>query len=265
MISTKNPFPGMNPFLERNWGPVHTKLIGYIDDALAEKLPPGLLSRPEERLLIDETEPGAGYRADLGVSETWKQGDSPAWEPAGSAKGGGLLVEPEILRVDDELERWIEIRTPDGRVVTVIELLRPTNKKADYARYKWKQRDLLRSEASLVEIDLLREGRITQPLPAWRLDRWPKASCYSVCCSRAWRPGTRELYVWGLRDRIPAFRIPLRPTDQDLVLDLQPLVDRCYEVGRYHAGRFDAEPAPPFEADEADWVNDRLREAGLRE
>lgn len=39
-IMRTNPFPGMNPFLERHWSDVHTKLIAYIADALAEQLPP---------------------------------------------------------------------------------------------------------------------------------------------------------------------------------------------------------------------------------
>jgi hypothetical protein len=37
MVATKNPFPGMNPFLERNWGPVHTKLISLIDDEIGRE------------------------------------------------------------------------------------------------------------------------------------------------------------------------------------------------------------------------------------
>lgn len=74
MISTKNPFPGMNPFLERNWGPVHTAIISFVWETIARDLPPGLVARPEERLVGDEIESGNRYRADVGVSEKWKQG-----------------------------------------------------------------------------------------------------------------------------------------------------------------------------------------------
>ena len=63
---------------------------------------------------------------------------------------------------------------------------------------------------------------------------------------------------------MPAIRIPLRPTDKDIVLDLQPLIDRCYEVGRYCEGRFAEDPEPPFPPEEAVCVDERLREAGLR-
>ncbi len=248
----------MNPFLEETWGPVHTKLISYFDDEIARRLPRGLYSRPEERLAI-----GSGYRADVGITESWKQGVAPSWQPEDT--GGIAVMEPEMLRVDDEVERWIEIRTADGRVVTVIELLSPVNKNAGFRRYQFKQQDYLQSSTSLVEIDLLRRGSFTLPVPEELRRKRPPGTHYHICSSRAWRPGTRELYSWALRDRVPAIRIPLRPEDKDIVLDLQPLIDRCYEVGRYYEGRFAENPEPPFPADEAAWVDERLREAGLRE
>ncbi|MEA3209951.1 MAG: hypothetical protein QOE70_3008 [Chthoniobacter sp.] len=264
MVSTKNPFPGMNPFLERTWHPVHTRLINYIGDEIAVRLPEGLVARPEERLAIDAIEPGNGYVPDVGITETWKQGVAPLWTPPKDAREGVVTAEPEILRVDEEIERWIEIRTVEGRVVTVIELLSPANKDTDRTRYKLKQFDYLHSTTSLVEIDLLRAGRFVLPVPEPYLRKAENGTSYYICCSRAWRPGTREVYRCPLRERLPAIRIPLRPTDQDLVLDLQPLIDRCYEVGRYYADRSEEIPGPPFAPDEATWVEERLRTAGLR-
>ena len=38
----KNPFPGMNPYLEPHWGDVHASLVIYIRDQLQRKLPAGL-------------------------------------------------------------------------------------------------------------------------------------------------------------------------------------------------------------------------------
>ena len=37
--SIENPFPGMNPYMEEQWHPVHTWLIAFIADALSEILP----------------------------------------------------------------------------------------------------------------------------------------------------------------------------------------------------------------------------------
>ena len=264
MISTKNPFPGMNPFLEREWHPVHTALIGFLWEEIASRLPAGLVARPEERLAIDEIEPGHGYIADVGITETWKKGVAPAWTPAIGAREGVTIAEPEILRVDDEVERWIEIRTVKGQVVTVIEILSPANKDGDWGRYRLKQASYLQSMTSLVEIDLLRTGRFVLPVPDEYFRKAGSGTNYYIWCSRAWRPGTREIYRCPLRERLPAIRIPLRPTDRDIVLDLQPLIDRCYEVGRYYSDQPNEIPGPPFPPDEAAWVEERLRAAGLR-
>ena len=264
MISTKNPFPGMNLFLERTWTPVHTALISFIWQEISPQLPDDLVTRPEERLVIDHIDQSKSYRGDVAVTEPWQQGVGPAWKAAGdAANGGGVLAEPQIVHMDDEFERWIEIRTVDGHLVTVIELLSPANKGADWERYRAKQTEFLRSTANLVEIDLLREGRFMLPVATQSL-RLPKGTCYFVGIRRAARPYDREVYCCPLAERLPAVRIPLRPTDRDIVLDLQPLIDRCYELGRYYKGRFDEIPDPPLSTEEAAWVEERLRAAGLR-
>ena len=61
--------------------------------------------------------------------------------------------------------RFLTIQELPGRkLVTVIEVLSPTNKKTKDARaeYLEKRRDLIRSRVNLVEIDLLRAG---EPMP----------------------------------------------------------------------------------------------------
>ena len=42
---SKNPFPGMNPWLEAHWGDVHTSLTTYACDQLQPQLPAGLRAR----------------------------------------------------------------------------------------------------------------------------------------------------------------------------------------------------------------------------
>ena len=220
--------------------------------------------RTYKRLVIDEIEPGKSYRGDVAVTEPWKQGVGPTWKPAGgTANGGIVLAEPQIVHVDEDIERWIEIRTADGYLVTVIELLSPANKGLDWERYRDKQTDFLHSTANLVEIDLLRGGRFMLPVATQHL-RLPAGTCYFVGVRRAARHSEREVYCCPLAKRLPAVRIPLRPTDRDIVLDLQPLIDRCYELGRYYKGRFDEIPDPPLSTEEAAWVEERLRAAGLR-
>jgi hypothetical protein len=263
MISTKNPFPGMNPFFEEAWQPVHTALIGYLWESISAALPPDLVVRPEERLAIDEEEPASGYRPNVAVGESWMRGEVPAWQSA--VNEAGVAVEPEVLWVDEEIERWLEIRTREGHLVTAVEVISPVNKEEGRGRYKLKQHRYFESTASLVEIDLIRRGRSVLPLPEeWVLKRSKDGTSYFICASRAWRAGSRELYTCPLRERLPAFRIPLRSTDKDVVIDLQPMVDRVYEVGRYYLGKFDHDPQPPLPPDEALWVNECLRAAGLR-
>ena len=72
--------------------------------------------------------------------------------------------------------------------------------------------------------------------------------------------GTRVLST-TLRDRLPAIAIPLRQTDHDVALDLQALIDRCYEEARYDDDiDYLQEPDPPLDTDHARWADDLLRQ-----
>jgi hypothetical protein len=60
-------------------------------------------------------------------------------------------------------------------------------------------------------------------------------------------------------------KIPLRPTDADVLLDLQPLVDQCYRNGGYEGAlNYNLEPDPPLLGADRDWADTLLREKGLR-
>ena len=68
-----------------------------------------------------------------------------------------------------------------------------------------------------------------------------------------------------LRDRLPALRIPLRPSDQEAVLDLQTLVDAVYADSRYdRTTDYRCAPAPPLQGEEATWADSVLKSAGRR-
>lgn len=263
MTSSKNPFPGMNPFLERRWPDVHTALIGYIRDALADGLPPDLNVRAEEGVVITAHDEEVAYRADVAVSESWKEGVAPSWRPEEAAGGAGL-AQPLVLHLTEVTPRWIEIREATGKLVTVIEVLSPVNKSRDgLEEYRAKQRDYLASGINLVEIDLLRGGQHALAFPHSMLTGAAAQCPYFICVSRATRRGTRYVYPCPLRQRLPAIQIPLRPHDPDVVLDLQPLIDRCYEKGRHWQENFAAPLDPPLSAEDAAWVAERLRAAGL--
>ncbi len=85
-----------------------------------------------------------------------------------------------------------------------------------------------------------------------------------VCVFRATQPEQREVYSFGLRDPLLPFRVPLRPKDADALLHLQPLVVRCFEMARYWKLNYSRPLQPPLPAADADWMDQVLRECGLR-
>jgi Protein of unknown function (DUF4058) len=67
-----------------------------------------------------------------------------------------------------------------------------------------------------------------------------------------------------LATRLPAVAIPLRPTDQDVVLDLQAIVEQCYRNGSYDDIDYRGEPDPPLSPLDEPWADTLLREQGKR-
>ena len=77
--------------------------------------------------------------------------------------------------------------------------------------------------------------------------------------------GEAEVYPMALWDRLPVIKIPLRPTDADVPLDLQPLVEQVYRNGAYD-GTLDyaTDPDPPLLGADKVWAAEWLHEKGLR-
>jgi hypothetical protein len=68
-----------------------------------------------------------------------------------------------------------------------------------------------------------------------------------------------------LRECLPVIKLPLRPTDPDITLDLPALIDQCYRNGGYDEDiDYSVEPEPPFEVEDARWADALLRQAGRR-
>jgi hypothetical protein len=124
-----------------------------------------------------------------------------------------------------------------------------------------KQREVMRSKANLVEIDLLRRGPHVLAVPesdAQGLGVYD----YLISVSRAKDRDKRfVLYPRVVRDRLPRVSIPLRPSDQEITLDLQPLVDRTYDVACY-ADRINySKPCiPRLRPDDEAWARERISE-----
>ena len=255
----------MNPFFQDSWSDVHTMLIGYIRDALSDELPEDLAARAEERITVSSRPKPESYRADIAVVDSWQRGFPPVWQPEQPEGGTIALTEPLVFVSSEEVERWIEIRTAHGQLVTVIEVLSPANKREDgWLAYRQKQRDFIASGVNLVEIDLIHGG---SHVTAIRLDQltFPPGTRHHVCVSRPMPGGTVrfEVYLCLLREPLPAFRVPLRLGDPDAPLALQPLVDRCYRTGRYWLGDYTRPLAELVAAEDVTWAAEQVRAAGL--
>lgn len=263
-----SPFPGMDPYLEMHWRDVHHRLVTYAADQLQSKLPSDLVARTEEQVYVEPYDFDGGYRRVI-------YPDVRVTEHPGRPNGGGVAIatsaetaaEPLVVYLPEPTtEGYIEIREQniDQRLVTVIEVLSPSNKFAPgREEYRRKQEEILCSQVNLVEIDLLRCGQWVMSLPEPHLPASYRR-CYAACVRRAWKPLRREIYRFPLREPLRSIRVPLRQTDADVLLELQPLVDQCYANGRYDSIDYKAEPEPPFEAADAAWANDLLKSAGRR-
>ena len=107
---------------------------------------------------------------------------------------------------------------------------------------------------NLIEIDLTRVGDRTLIMPIERLSP-PQTATYIALVRRALDRHHAWLYRLPLQQRLAGVPIPLRPTDRDIVLDLQPLVDQIYENGRYEFDLNYTEVLnPPLSRDDATWA-----------
>ena len=256
MAGEKNPFPGMNPYLERFWNDVRGPLITYIKDDLNEALPPRFRATMQERVVIaDLDQPLSGARyPDVAVLEApFITGMGPAVRSQRT-----LVRSPELLTYQGEpiTEYSVEIvdTTFGEKVVTAIEVLSPENKRPGdgMRQFQIKQSEYRRAHVSRVEIDLLREGQRPFEFPR-RLIAPERVKPYYVGVYRGSRPNECELYAIDLREPLPVIAIPLRAQDADVMLDLQPLIEHVYRSGRFPID-YDSPLDPPLEGEDATWA-----------
>ena len=246
-----SPFPGMNPYLEHAdaWHDFHSRFLPLAAILLTPQVRPRYIVKIDEQAYVHEnfeqTRSLLG-RPDVGISLQNRN--------IAARATSALLTPPAIVEllttVDIERNTFIEILDRESRnVVTVIELLSPTNKASGPNRqqYLTKRGQILTSQTHFVEIDLLRGG---QPMPV--LDRPP---CdYSILVHRAeeWpRAGFWPIY---LGDRLPAIPIPLQAGDDEAQLDLQAIVHRIYDEAAYEDYLYESRPEPALTPNQAEWA-----------
>jgi hypothetical protein len=269
-----SPFPGMDPFLETNpiFQELHTQMLAEMQALLQPQLRPKYVARLERHL-----SEGSVWDAPQGaVSLERKEPDLTVVSPsAGQTHTGSTatLAQPAASAAEeldaDELElrkqRRIVIYV-QGRprlAVTGIELLSPGNKQPGAVaqeRYLEKRASALHGGLHWVEIDLLRGGARPQiPVPV------PGPATYLSYVAQVTPTGWNHLlYAWRLRDPLPVLPIPLLGEDRAQV-DLGRCFAAAYDrIAADEEVDYSAAPPPPLGKSEAAWIDQVLRERGLR-
>ena len=260
------PFPGMDPWLETPalWPGLHASLIIYIRDELQPLLRPNYIATVEERVYVTgicreiipdvavRLRPPAPDRASTGILEA---------KTAGSEVDEAIVLEASEHEFHEPFIQILD-RSRQTEVVTVLEILSPTNKFKGLGRkqYLAKQRQVLHSTANLVEVDLLRAGKLTlgvRPSQIAELGAYD----YIVAMTRGHDRRTRSFfYPRFVRERLPRIKVPLRPADPAIPLDLQALFDRAYEAGDYASSLNYSIPCNPrLRPDDEAWASERIR------
>jgi hypothetical protein len=148
------------------------------------------------------------------------------------------------------------------RLVTLIEILSPVNKRGEGARvYAERRTELMHTRTHLLEIDLLRQGERIE-----LLGELPPASYY-VYLSRVQRRPFTQVWPIALREPLPTVPVPLLPPDPDVPMDLQAAVRACFDLVGYerlldYSGSL---PAPELDEGDVAWVSEVLHSAGLQD
>lgn len=237
--------------LERHglWPHFHSQFVVTLSFELAKALEPRYVVVTDERVYVTSTPdpPITTFRPDVSTTLPKQPGaelETLRWST------GLALADPMVVRVPQPeriRERFVTVRTLEGEVVTVVEVLSPNNKAPGHegrAAYLKKREQVLLSTSHLVEMDLVSGGE-RMPLE----EPWP-ACAYAILVSRADRRPQAELYPVPEGAALPTIRFPLRAPDPDFPLDLQRVLETVWEQGRYehllaHLPRMEAEDAEP--------------------
>ncbi len=202
-----SPFPGMDPFIEGQLRQdFHTTFITVLREQLMPQVRPRYVVEVEQYVYLAREDEGPDrlLEPDLAVVEG---------RPEAITFTGGSAVAATLTPVIHTMplprrhrQKFLSIRdTQSRRIVTVIELLSPWNKRPGdgWVEYLVKRSNILDTLANLVEIDLLRGG---QRLPT--REPLAPADFFAFVC-RSEMLSQVEVYSWTLRDRLPVIPVPL--------------------------------------------------------
>jgi len=252
----------MDPYIECQgyWEDFHPALLVDCRRALTAVLPRNYGAFIEQRIsLVDlSVESSQAYRPDIAVV----RGDH---DPGASGRGSLATLEPITLplaldELDEIRERWIEIkRLPDRSLVTVIEILSPTNKTGSgWIEYIEKRNQWFKQPVNVVEIDLLSGGRRLPMRGAL-----PTGDYYAFV-SRSERRPNCDVYAWSIRRELPAVPIPLLIPDPDVLLDLSTVFSQTYDGSPYGESINYLAPLDlPLASEDRAWAEQQARTGGM--
>jgi hypothetical protein len=256
-----SPFPGMDPYLESPsiWPDVHTSLMSIFREQLTPLLAPKYLAELETQVVIDRLDDDLQVvLPDVSVTTP----DVTVAAPSTVAVAAPAPVQVRVpLDVPTRLVSVYIRQRETARLVAVIELLSPVNKRRGKGReeYLEKRHTFLTSPAHLIEIDLLR-SHPRMPFD----DPLPPAHYMVMVCKAGERPHSS---VWpiSVRQPLPTIPIPLLAPDPPVPLDLRQALRTAYERARYDL-RVDylKPPVPPLSPADAAWAEALLGPPGGR-
>ncbi|MEM9808477.1 MAG: DUF4058 family protein [Cyanobacteria bacterium P01_D01_bin.56] len=226
-----SPLPGMAPYLEhpRSWPNFHHRLITAIAISLGPQL------RPKYRVVVEEaiyqTEGANSLLVgipDVAVQKARRKQTQPNRELANAVSTDVAVAQPILVDLpmpDVVRQGYLEIRdVATSEVVTVMEVLSPTNKRPGGGRrtYEAKRQTMLASPTNLVEIDLLRQWPSIIQLPA------QIKTHYRILVSASVNRPQASLYAFDLQEPIPAFPLPLQEDELGPIVSLQELLGDIY-------------------------------------
>jgi hypothetical protein len=174
-----------------------------------------------------------------------------------------ILVEERVYQ-ETVRQKHLEVREiAIGRVVTVIEVLSPVNKRSGQGRmdYENKRARVFSSSSNMVEIDLLRQGK---PMSE---QEGESRSHYRILVSAQEKRPQADLYTFSLQDTIPVFPLPLRADDrwrslperESPLINLKSMLDGIYDRSGYgFVIDYSQAPTPALPEDDLDWIRQWL-------
>ncbi|MBC8100043.1 MAG: DUF4058 family protein, partial [Armatimonadetes bacterium] len=276
-----NPYKGINAHLHSDfqhtdgWGGFHSAQIIDLMRALDRKLPAGYIVDNEQSMQIRDYHPDSGEALKPDARSNIKPDTVIVQAYPGMAGGGSALAEAidtptrtltatATADYDDQrlYLRAVAIRVlePDlrfGRVVTLIELLSPSNKPGGSGFWQYAEKRILTLQAGivLVELDYLHETPSPVPyIPSYPAHD-PAAYPYSILVTDP-RPtlaqGKAQFYGIRVDQVLPRVAIPLGTGDAAIAFDFNAAYQQTFTSASVYGLRADYAQLPAhFEAYDA--------------